>query len=149
MALHVHGHELRLASAACAWLAVSMMASLASARFIVEKNNIKPSRCCPHAAALTERPPRGRDRQLRHPGVWRHAKRRGAVPGGPEAGHGLPAVQRQEVQVAIGLPRSPPRGPRGLLLRAQDMERAARQRSGRPGGRQRRRAAADDGQPQG
>ena len=41
MALHVRGHELRLDAAACAWLAVSMMASLASARFIVEKNSVK------------------------------------------------------------------------------------------------------------
>jgi hypothetical protein len=41
MALHVHGHGRRLAAAAWAWLAVSMMASLASARFIVEKNSVK------------------------------------------------------------------------------------------------------------
>lgn len=40
MALQVHGHErTRLAAAAWAWLAVSM-ASLASARFIVEKNSV-------------------------------------------------------------------------------------------------------------
>ena len=40
MALNVQGHERRLTAVACLVLVVTM-ASLASARFIVEKNSIK------------------------------------------------------------------------------------------------------------